>query len=520
MTFCWLPPDSSPTGWPGPDDTSDSAAGERCRGGGPAAGPQQAEPVGQLPGDGHRGVLGDAEVRDEALGAAVLRDVADPGALRGGAPAGRDRAGRAAGPRRRVLASAPAMTRPRVATPALSRPVTPTTSPASHPQRDAGQAAAGRVGGQVRRRRAPRARPPLRRQPALPVRGRPARPPRSRPARRRPSPRPGRPCRGWRSARSAPARRRAARRRPGRSRRPLPGGARCKGRRRPPSVSWRTRSNSRRTAWRSSAAVGSSSSTHLAPRASARAISTICSCSTDRSRHGVSGVDVEAPLAHDVAGPARASRASSPPAARAAEEDVLRDRQVAARSSSAGRPWRSTRASARCRRRAARARRRTAPCPRPARSGRTGSRPGSTCPRRCGRPGRGTARRRWTGRRRAARGWCRTASRRRSPRRARCCRALASGGPLEVMACPFLGGTRRPALRAGVPATGLARTRRRRRRARLPYTLPHSVWSVTAVVVTDAGQAVDRAGQRERGWRPWSRTARRSGRRGWCRPGR
>ena len=24
VTFCWLPPDSSPTGWPGPDDTSAS----------------------------------------------------------------------------------------------------------------------------------------------------------------------------------------------------------------------------------------------------------------------------------------------------------------------------------------------------------------------------------------------------------------------------------------------------------------------------------------------------------------
>ncbi len=35
--------------------------------------------------------------------------------------------------------------------------------------------------------------------------------------------------------------------------------------------------------------MGSSSSTHLAPRASARAISTTWSCSTDSSRHGVSG---------------------------------------------------------------------------------------------------------------------------------------------------------------------------------------------------------------------------------------
>ena len=57
----------------------------------------------------------------------------------------------------------------------------------------------------------------------------------------------------------------------------------------PAAVSWRTRSNSRATAWRSRAAVGSSSSTHLAPRASARTISTTCRCSTDSSRQGVSG---------------------------------------------------------------------------------------------------------------------------------------------------------------------------------------------------------------------------------------
>ncbi len=57
----------------------------------------------------------------------------------------------------------------------------------------------------------------------------------------------------------------------------------------PAAVSCRTRSNSRWLAWRSSAAVGSSSSTHRAPRASARAISTTWSCSTDSSRQGVSG---------------------------------------------------------------------------------------------------------------------------------------------------------------------------------------------------------------------------------------
>ncbi len=117
----------------------------------------------------------------------------------------------------------------------------------------------------------------------------------------------------------------------------------------------------------------------------------------------------------------RASRASSP--RRRRHRGWRRGRRSprptgAARSSSAGTPWRSTRASGRCRRPAARARRRTAPCPRPARTGRTGWRRGSTCPPRCGRPGPGTARRRWKGQPRAARGWCRTASRHRSPRRA------------------------------------------------------------------------------------------------------
>ena len=81
VTFCWLPPDSSRTGWPGPAETSDSAEVIGAGGGSPARWPQQPEPVGQAVGDGHRGVLGHAKMRHEALGPAVLRDVADPGPL-------------------------------------------------------------------------------------------------------------------------------------------------------------------------------------------------------------------------------------------------------------------------------------------------------------------------------------------------------------------------------------------------------------------------------------------------------
>ena len=54
----------------------------------------------------------------------------------------------------------------------------------------------------------------------------------------------------------------------------------------PLAASCRTRANSRSIAPRSSAAVGSSSSRHRVPAASARAISTICRCSTVRSAQG------------------------------------------------------------------------------------------------------------------------------------------------------------------------------------------------------------------------------------------
>jgi hypothetical protein len=51
-------------------------------------------------------------------------------------------------------------------------------------------------------------------------------------------------------------------------------------------TSCRTRANSRAMAARSRAAVGSSSSRHRVPAASARAISTICRCSTLRFAQG------------------------------------------------------------------------------------------------------------------------------------------------------------------------------------------------------------------------------------------
>ena len=56
----------------------------------------------------------------------------------------------------------------------------------------------------------------------------------------------------------------------------------------PAARSWRMWSNSRCTAPRSSAAVGSSSSRHRVPAASALVISTTCRCSTVRLAHGAS----------------------------------------------------------------------------------------------------------------------------------------------------------------------------------------------------------------------------------------
>ncbi len=65
VTFCWLPPDSSATGWAGPDDTRESREVNGAAAAARRRGTQQAEPAGQLPGDGHRGVLGHAEVGHE-----------------------------------------------------------------------------------------------------------------------------------------------------------------------------------------------------------------------------------------------------------------------------------------------------------------------------------------------------------------------------------------------------------------------------------------------------------------------
>ena len=63
---------------------------------------------------------------------------------------------------------------------------------------------------------------------------------------------------------------------------------------------------------RSSAAVGSSSSRQRVPAASARAISTICRCSTVRSAQASLTSIGKSPLGHDVRRPGRASAASPP----------------------------------------------------------------------------------------------------------------------------------------------------------------------------------------------------------------
>ena len=45
VTFCWLPPDSSLTGWPGPDDTRDSARPNGAAAAARRARSQHAEPA-------------------------------------------------------------------------------------------------------------------------------------------------------------------------------------------------------------------------------------------------------------------------------------------------------------------------------------------------------------------------------------------------------------------------------------------------------------------------------------------
>ncbi len=122
----------------------------------------------------------------------------------------------------------------------------------------------------------------------------------------------------------------------------------------PASRSWRTRSNSRSTAPRSRAAVGSSSSRQRVPAASARVISTTCRCSTVRLRAGGVGVHVEAPVGHDLlAACSRIWRQSTTPRRRGAAAG--RGRRSPPRSAPAP-PW-----SAGTRWRCARARRRRRP---------------------------------------------------------------------------------------------------------------------------------------------------------------
>ena len=155
-----------------------------------------------------------------------------------------------------------------------------------------------------------------------------------------------------------------------------------------------------------------------------------------------------------------------------------------ARSSSAGRRSRSTRASGLTSpTRGAGLAARTAPCPRRARPGRTGSRRGSTCPRRCGRPGPGTARR--------------SMRQVNAAQRAGGAEPLLDAGHLRRAPgrCERHGVIRSFAAAAadapGASAAGVARaarTRRRRRRGRCRTRCPTGSESETGVVVTVPGR--------------------------------
>ena len=187
----------------------------------------------------------------------------------------------------------------------------------------------------------------------------------------------------------------------------------------PPATSCRTRSNSRADGVALQRG-GRLVQQHAAGRraASARAISTICRCSTVRSRQGAPGSDVEAPVAHDLAGPGRASRRQLTRRPDRAGRRGRRSPRPTGRAppSSAGRLSRSTRASGR-RRRARRGLAAEAHLPgvRLERPDRIETSVDLPAPFRPTRPRHGPA----AGRdqRRAARACCRTASRCRSPRR-------------------------------------------------------------------------------------------------------
>ena len=389
VTFCWLPPDSSPTGWSRPAETSDSAARQRRRRGGAApagAASRAAAPAGR---DGHRHVLGDAEHADEALALAVLRDVADAGLQRDIPAAGRSAARPSTSdPARLLAASAPATTRAERGTPGAEQPGHTDPLARRAPQRDVRAASHADDG------RGPRARRPGTRA------RRPARSARRRARRgRRPVCAAGAPQptiaadqlvagSARLSARSARARRHGAPRRPGRSRRPPRGGARCRAPRR----------RRRRAAAPARTAAATASALERrgrlveqqAPGAGGQRPGDLddLRCSTVRSGAVRARVDLEAPLGHDCASASRIRRQSTrPPAAGlAAEEDVLGDGELRhhhrvledRRDPLAPGVDRAER------------RRRLAVEAHLAASGRqsrTGSRRASTCRRRCGRPG-------------------------------------------------------------------------------------------------------------------------------------
>ena len=124
----------------------DSRRASGVGGHGPGPRAQESSHPGQPVSDGHGGVLGHAEHRYESLGLAVLGDVADTG-LQGAITAAPGWAGGPPpAPGRSRTGPAPATIRASVATPALSRPVTPTRSPGRDLERHVADLAAGRAG--------------------------------------------------------------------------------------------------------------------------------------------------------------------------------------------------------------------------------------------------------------------------------------------------------------------------------------------------------------------------------------
>ena len=128
-TFCWLPPESSETFWLGPVRLDPQPLRRRRRRSRPACVAVDEPAAGQLRQRGQADVVADRQLRDDALGLAVLGQEGDPVAD----PRGRGLAGAAAGRRSRRRRSPAAARRrppsPSRCGPSRADPASPTTSP-------------------------------------------------------------------------------------------------------------------------------------------------------------------------------------------------------------------------------------------------------------------------------------------------------------------------------------------------------------------------------------------------------